>query len=109
MKFILNFFKKNQKKQHSVISHKYKSHEYEKKLALIVNQTEEISKDDIKYVEITKLDTSAKDDLFNAYRLDFSTIEKLKIFKKKYMLIKGLRIITLLLICMADDYLSKIF
>ena len=84
MKFILNFFKENQKKQDTVISHEYQSHKYEKKLALIVNQTEEISKDDIKYVEITKLDKSAKGDLFNAYRLDFSTIDKLKIFKKKY-------------------------
>ena len=49
-----------------------------------MNQIEEITREDLKYVNITKLDTSEKDDLFNAYRLDFHTRDKLKLFKKKY-------------------------
>ena len=81
MKFLQNLLKTN---KDTVISHKLKSHEYEKKLALIVNQIEEVTAKDLKYVNITKLDTSEKGDLFNAYRLDFHTRDKLKLFKKKY-------------------------
>ena len=47
-------------------------------------ETININPEDLKYVNITKLDTSANGDLFNAYRLDFNTKDKLKIFKKKY-------------------------
>ena len=81
MKFLQNLLKKN---KDTVISHELRSHEYEKKLALIVNQIEEVTAKDLKYVNITKLDTSEKGDLFNAYRLDFNTRDKLKLFKKKY-------------------------
>ena len=81
MKFLQNLLKKN---KDTVISHELKSHEYEKKLALIINQIEEVTEKDLKYVNITKLDTSEKGDLFNAYRLDFHTRDKLKLFKKKY-------------------------
>ena len=81
MKFLQNLLKKN---KDTVISHELRSHEYEKKLALIVNQIEEVSAKDLKYVNITKLDTSEKGDLFSAYRLDFHTRDKLKLFKKKY-------------------------
>ena len=81
MKFLQNLLKKN---KDTVISHELKSHEYEKKLALIINQIEEVTEKDLKYVNITKLDRSEKDDLFSAYRLDFHTRDKLKLFKKKY-------------------------
>ena len=81
MKFLQNLLKKN---KDTVISHELKSHEYEKKLALIINQIEEVTEKDLKYVNITKLDTSEKGDLYSAYRLDFHTRDKLKLFKKKY-------------------------
>ena len=84
MKFLQNFFKKNQENTDNIISNEFRSHEFEKKLALIVNQIEEITREDLKYVNIKKLDTSEKGDLFSAYRLDFHTIDKLKLFKKKY-------------------------
>ena len=84
MQFLQNLFKKNQENKDSVISNELRSHEFEKKLALIVNKIEEIAKEDVKFVNITKLDTSEKSDLFNAYRLDFHTRDKLKLFKKKY-------------------------
>ena len=84
MKFLKNFFKKNQENTDNIITNEFRSHEFEKKLALIVNQIEEINREDLKYVNITKLDTSEKGDLFNAYRLDFHTKDKLKLFKKKY-------------------------
>jgi len=84
MKFLQNFFKKNQENRDNIITNEFRSHEFEKKLALIVNQIEDITREDLKYVSITKLDTSEKDDLFNAYRLDFHTRYKLKLFKKKY-------------------------
>ena len=83
MKFLQNFFKNNQNTD-NIITNEFRSHEFEKKLALIVNQIEEITREDLKYVNITKLDTSEKGDLFNAYRLDFDTVDKLKLFKKKY-------------------------
>ena len=83
MKFLQNFFKNNQNTD-NIITNEFRSHEFEKKLALIVNQIEEITREDLKYVNITKLDTSEKGDLFNAYRLDFHTRDKLKLFKKKY-------------------------
>ena len=84
MKFIQNLLKKNQENNDTSITYEFKSHEFEKKLALIVNQIDPISSGDLKYVNITKLDTIEKDDFFNAYRLDFDTRDKLKIFKKKY-------------------------
>ena len=83
MKFLQNFFKNNQNTD-NIITNEFRSHEFEKKLALIVNQIEDITRDDLKHVNILKLDTSEKDDLFNAYRLDFHTRDKLKLFKKKY-------------------------
>ena len=84
MKFIQNLLKKNQQNKDTAISYELRSHEFEKKLALIVNQIKAISSVDLKYVNITKLDKSEKDDLFNGYRLDFDTRDKLKKFKKKY-------------------------
>ena len=81
MKFLQNLLKTS---KDTVISHELRSHEYEKKLALIVNQIEEVSSKDLKYVNIKKLDTSEKGDLFSTYRLDFHTRDKLKLFKKKY-------------------------
>ena len=65
-------------------SQEFRSHDYERKLALIVKNTEEVDYSDLKYVEITKLDTRIKNDLFSAYRLDFHTRDKLNLFKKKY-------------------------
>ena len=81
MKFLQNLLKTN---KDTVISNELRSHKYEKKLALIVNQIEEVTAKDLKYVNITKLDTSEKGDLFSTYRLDFHTRDKLKLFKKKY-------------------------
>ena len=66
------------------IPQEFRSHDYERKLALIVKNTEEVDYTDLKYVEITKLDTRDKNDLFSAYRLDFYTRDKLILFKKKY-------------------------
>ena len=91
MKFI-DFIKKNitksvnseKKIDEDVIPQEFRSHDYERKLALIVKNTEEVDYSDLKYVEITKLDTRDKNDLFSAYRLDFHTKDKLILFKKKY-------------------------
>ncbi len=84
MKFFHKLLKRNQENRDNIITNEFRSHEFEKKLALIVNQIKEITTEDLKYVNITKLDTSEKGDLFNAYRLDFHTRDKLKLFKKKY-------------------------
>ena len=84
MNILLNLFKNNQENIDNIISDELRSHKFEKKLALLVSQIEQINPEDLKYVNITKLDTSANGDLFNAYRLDFNTKDKLKIFKKKY-------------------------
>ena len=84
MKFFHNLLKKNPENRDNAITNELRSHEFEKKLALIVNQIEEISSKDLKYVNITKLDTSEKGNLLRAYRLDFHTRDKLKLFKKKY-------------------------
>jgi len=83
-KLITNIFKSEKKIDEDVISQEFRSHDYERKLALIVKNTEEVDYSDLKYVEITKLDTKEKNDLFSAYRLDFHTRDKLILFKKKY-------------------------
>ena len=83
-KYITNIFKSEKKIDENMIPQEFRSHDYERKLALIVKNTEEVDYSDLKYVEITKLDTRDKNDLFNAYRLDFNTRDKLILFKKKY-------------------------
>jgi len=83
-KYITNIVKSKKKNDEDVIPQEFRSHDYEKKLALIVTNTEEVDYSDLKYVEITKLDTRNKNDLFSAYRLDFNTRDKLILFKKKY-------------------------
>ena len=83
-KYITNIVKSENKNDEDVISQEFRSHDYERKLALIVKNTEEVDYSDLKYVEITKLDTRDKNDLFSAYRLDFHTRDKLILFKKKY-------------------------
>ena len=83
-KLIKNIFKSEKKSDEDVIPQEFRSHDYERKLALIVKNTEEVDNIDLKYVEITKLDTRKKNDLFSAYRLDFHTRDKLNLFKKKY-------------------------
>ena len=83
-KYITNIVKSEKKNDEDVIPQEFRSHDYEKKLALIVKNTEEVDYSDLKYVEITKLDTRDKNDLFSAYRLDFHTRDKLILFKKKY-------------------------
>ena len=67
-----------------IIPKEFRSHEYEKKLALIIMNTETVDYYDLKNIECTKLDTSENSDLFSAYRLDFHTRDELKSFKKKY-------------------------
>ena len=83
-KYITNSVKSEKKIDEDVIPQEFRSHDYERKLALIVKNTEEVDYSDLKYVEITKLDTRNKNDLFSAYRLDFHTRDKLILFKKKY-------------------------
>ena len=83
-KYKTNIVKSKKKNDEDVIPQEFRSHDYEKKLALIVTNTEEVDYSDLKYVEITKLDTRDKNDLFSAYRLDFNTRDKLILFKKKY-------------------------
>ena len=83
-KYITNIVKSEEKNDGDVIPQEFRSHDYERKLALIVKNTEEVDYSDLKYVEITKLDTRDKNDLFSAYRLDFNTRDKLILFKKKY-------------------------
>ena len=83
-KYITNIFKSEKKIDENKISKEFRSHDYERKLALIVKNTEEVDYTDLKYVEITKLDTRDKNDLFSAFRLDFHTRDKLILFKKKY-------------------------
>ena len=83
-KYITNIFKSEKKIDENKIPQEFRSHDYERKLALIVKNTEEVDYTDLKYVEITKLDTRDKNDLFSAYRLDFDTRDKLTLFKKKY-------------------------
>ena len=83
-KIIINIFKSEKKSDENMIPQEFRSHDYERKLALIVKSTEEVDYSDLKYVEITKLDTRKKNDLFSAYRLDFHTRDKLNLFKKKY-------------------------
>ena len=67
-----------------IIPKEFRSHEYEKKLALIIKNTETIDYYDLKNIECTELDTRENSDLFSAYRLDFHTRDKLILFKKKY-------------------------
>jgi hypothetical protein len=83
-KYITNIFKSEKKFDENKIPQEFRSHDYERKLALIVKNTEEVDYTDLKYVEITKLDTRDKNDLFSAFRLDFHTRDKLILFKKKY-------------------------
>ena len=83
-KYITSIFKSEKKIDENKIPQEFRSHDYERKLALIVKNTEEVDYSDLKYVEITKLDTRIKNDLFSAYRLDFHTRDKLNLFKKKY-------------------------
>ena len=83
-KYITNIVKSEKKNDKDVIPQEFRSHDYERKLALIVKNTEEVDYSDLKYVEITKLDTIDTNDLFSAYRLDFNTRDKLILFKKKY-------------------------
>ena len=83
-KYITNIFKSEKKIDENKFPQEFRSHDYERKLALIVKNTEEVDYTDLKYVEITKLDTRDKNDLFSAFRLDFHTRDKLILFKKKY-------------------------
>ena len=83
-KYITNILKSEKKIDEDVIPQEFRSNDYERKLALIVKNTEEVDYTDLKYVEITKLDTRDKNDLFSAFRLDFHTRDKLILFKKKY-------------------------
>ena len=84
IKYIKNILKSEKKIDEDVIPQEFRSNDYERKLALIVRNTEKVYYSDLKYVEISKLDTRDKNDLFSAYRLDFHTRDKLILFKKKY-------------------------
>ena len=83
-KYITNIFKSEKKIDENKIPQEFRSHEFEKKLALIIKDTDSVDNNDLKYVVCTKLDTSKNNDLFSAYRLDFHTRAALDLFKKKY-------------------------
>ena len=83
-KYITNNIKSKKISDKDMTPQEFRSHDYERKLALIVKNTKEVDYSDLKYVEITKLDTRIKNDLFSAYRLDFHSRDKLNLFKKKY-------------------------
>ena len=89
--FLKEFINKNKKKvinkekdSEIIIPKEFRSHEYEKKLALIIKNTETVDYNDLKNIECTKLDTRENSDLLSAYRLDFHTRDELRSFKKKY-------------------------
>ena len=84
IEFLTNLFYNTKKEDEDIIPQEFKSNEYERKLALIVKNTDTVNLQDLKYVVITKLDTRDKSDFFSAYRLDFDTRVQLKKFKKKY-------------------------
>ena len=84
IKFLTNYFFKSPKDKEAIIPQEYKSHDYERKLALIVKNTDIVDYQDLKYVIRTKLNSREKNDLLSAYRLDFHTRDHLKKFKKKY-------------------------
>ena len=83
-KFFIQWFANRSKDEENIIPQEFRSHEYEKKNALIIKDTETVKHNDLKYVVSTKLDTSKNNDLFSAYRLDFHTRAALDLFKKKY-------------------------
>ena len=83
-KFLIQLFRNKAKDVEIIIPQEFRSHEFEKKLALIIKDTDSVDKNDLKYVVCTKLDTSKNNDLFSAYRLDFHTRAALDLFKKKY-------------------------
>ena len=83
-KFLIQLFGNKEKDDEIIIPQEFRSHEFEKKLALIIKDTDSVDKNDLKYVVCTKLDTSKNNDLFSAYRLDFHTRAALDLFKKKY-------------------------
>jgi len=60
------------------------SNEYQKKLALIIKNFEDIDKVDLKFVEHQKIGSKTSEDLLTSYRLDFHSREALIRFKKKY-------------------------
>jgi hypothetical protein len=83
-KFFTQLFTHNTKDGEILIHQEFRSHEYEKKLALLIKDTETVEHNDLKFVVSTKLDTSKNNDLFSAYRLDFHTRDALQVFRKKY-------------------------
>ena len=80
---ITKLFKKNnsQAKLEKVYQ---RSNEFEKKLALLINDIDSVDKKDLKRVEYKKIDKKNEKDLFSSYRLDFHTRDELNLFKKKY-------------------------
>ena len=83
-KFLIHLFGYKYQDDEIIIPQEFRSHEFEKKLALIIKDTDSVDNNDLKYVVCTKLDTSKNNDLFSAYRLDFHTRAALDLFKKKY-------------------------
>jgi len=61
-----------------------RSKELVKKLALLVKSLDNVDNNDLKFVNIKKFDQGINEDLFTAYRLDFSGRDRLDNFKKKY-------------------------
>ena len=84
IKLLTNLFSTRINDEEAKIPHELRSYDYEKKLALIVKNTDKVDNQDLKYVLTTNLSAKEKSDLFSAYRLDFHTKDQLKKFKKKY-------------------------
>ena len=61
-----------------------RSKELVNKLALLVKSLDNVDNNDLKFVNIKKFDQGINEDLFTAYRLDFSGRDRLDNFKKKY-------------------------
>ena len=90
LKILINIFNKKEQKNQKEVINKIEtpidliSNEYEKKLALIIKDINEVDHIDLKNIEYKKIDSYENNDLFTSYRLDFHLRDDLENFKKKY-------------------------
>jgi len=76
--------KKRKNDTNQKVNQNLQSNKLEKKLGLLIKNIKSVDQLDLKFVEYKKIDQEANNDLFTSYRLDFSTRDTLKHFKKKY-------------------------
>jgi hypothetical protein len=94
MKFLTPFYNlisafktklvKNNNDEENIVHQDLQSDELQKKLALLIKDSDAVDKKDLKHVEYKKMDKGTKNDLFSSYRIDFHTRDELDYFKKKY-------------------------